>query len=177
MKILIVVDIQNDFVTGSLGTNEAKSIVPKVASKIGSYLRDNNIVVFTRDTHTSNYLETLEGRNLPVEHCIKNTHGWEIVDELQDFVKKADAVIDKPTFGSFKLLDFLEPLIEKGDVEEIELCGLCTDICVVTNALLVRTKFPEMRIALDSACCAGVTEESHKCALKTMQACQIEVNY
>ena len=177
MKILIVVDMQNDFVSGSLGTSEARSIVPKVTEKIETHLKNKNMVVFTRDTHDSNYLETFEGENLPVEHCIENTHGWEIVDELKDFVKKAEVVINKPTFGSFKLLEFLEKLIKKRDIKKIELCGLCTDICVVTNALLLRTKFPELPIVIDASCCAGVTEESHEYALKTMEACQIGVIY
>jgi nicotinamidase/pyrazinamidase len=177
MKILIVIDMQNDFVIGSLGTKQAELIVPKVAKKVASFAEDKNIVVFTRDTHDLDYLNTFEGKNLPIEHCIKGTHGWQIVDQLKVYAEKSNAIIDKPTFGSFELLDFLEPLVKKDDVEEIEICGLCTDICVVANALLLRTKFPEMPIKVDATCCAGVTEESHNCALKTMQSCQIEVVY
>ena len=175
MKALIVVDMQNDFVTGSLGAKQAELIVPKVVRKVESFLVNNDIVIFTRDAHASDYLDTLEGKELPVEHCIKGTHGWEIVDELKHFASATFVIVDKPTFGSFELLDILSPLVEKGDVETIELCGLCTDICVVSNALLLRAKFPETCIKVDAECCAGVTEGSHKAALQTMKACQIEI--
>ena len=175
MKALIVVDMQNDFVTGSLATKQAKLIIPKVVSKVESFLANDNVVIFTRDTHDSDYLDTLEGKKLPVEHCIKGTHGWEIGDELKHFAGVAYAIVDKPTFGSFALLDVLAPLVEKGELESIELCGLCTDICVVSNAILLRAKFPETCIKVDAECCAGVTDDSHKSALQTMKACQIEI--
>ena len=164
-RILIVVDMQNDFVSGSLGTAEAKSIVDNVKAKLESFDGD---VIFTRDTHNEDYLKSNEGRHLPVEHCIKGSYGWEIIDELKPYVNK---VIDKPTFGSTELIDYLKTK----NYESFELCGLCTDICVVSNALLIKANFYEADVIVDSACCAGVTVESHNAALKTMQMCQIEV--
>ena len=164
-RILIVVDMQNDFVSGSLGTAEAKSIVDNVKAKLESFDGD---VIFTRDTHNEDYLKSNEGRHLPVEHCIKGSYGWEIIDELKPYVNK---VIDKPTFGSTELIDYLKTK----NYESFELCGLCTDICVVSNALLIKANFYEAEVIVDSACCAGVTVESHNAALKTMQMCQIEV--
>lgn len=164
-RILIVVDMQNDFVSGSLGTAEAKSIVDNVRAKLESFDGD---VIFTRDTHNENYLKSNEGKHLPVEHCIKGSYGWEIIDELKPYVNK---VIDKPTFGSTELIDYLKTK----NYDSFELCGLCTDICVVSNALLIKANFYEDEVSVDSACCAGVTVESHNAALKTMQMCQIEV--
>ncbi|MDO4841702.1 MAG: isochorismatase family cysteine hydrolase [Phoenicibacter congonensis] len=175
MKALIVVDMQNDFVTDSLGSPDAQKIVPNVVQKVKDCLAAGDKVFFTRDTHTPAYLSTLEGKNLPVEHCIEGTHGWEIIDELKPFVDQSAGVIDKPTFGSYKLVDTLEPLIANDEVREIELCGLCTDICVVSNALLLRAKFYETTITVDSSCCAGVTPDSHESALNTMRSCQINV--
>ena len=175
MKALIVVDMQNDFVTGSLGSEQAEAIVPAVKQKVAEFEERGDVVVFTRDTHGNDYLDTFEGKNLPVEHCIKATEGWEIIDDLQPLVSDANAIIDKPTFGSFELLNFLEPFIESGEVQEIELCGLCTDICVVSNALLLRARFHETPIMVESSCCAGVTQESHESALQTMRSCQIQV--
>ena len=174
MKALIVVDMQNDFVTGSLGSEQAEAIVPAVKQKVAEFEERGDVVVFTRDTHGNDYLDTFEGKNLPVEHCIKATEGWEIIDDLQPLVSDANAIIDKPTFGSFELLNFLEPFIESGEVQEIELCGLCTDICVVSNALLLRARFHETPIMVESSCCAGVTQESHESALQTMRSCQIQ---
>ena len=173
MKALIVIDMQNDFVTGSLGSEQAQAIVSNVKQKVAEFGERGDVVVFTRDTHDANYLDTFEGKNLPVEHCIKGTEGWEIIDDLQPLAKEANAIIDKPTFGSFDLIDFLEPRVQKGDIQEIELCGLCTDICVVSNALLLRAKFHETPIAIDASCCAGVTQESHESALQTLRSCQI----
>ena len=164
-KILIVVDMQNDFVSGSLGTAEAKSIVDNVRAKLESFDGD---VIFTRDTHNEDYLKTNEGKHLPVEHCIKGSWGWEIIDELKPYVKK---VIDKPTFGSTELVEYLKTK----NYDSFELCGLCTDICVLSNALLIKANFYEAEVSADSACCAGVTVESHNAALKTMQMFQIEV--
>ncbi len=167
-KVLIVVDMQNDFVTGSLGTKEAEAIVGKVVEKVKKHREEGVEVLFTRDTHTEQYLETQEGKKLPVVHCVKGTEGWEIIDELKPYVEK---VYDKPTFGSVQLAH----VIAASGYEEIELVGLCTDICVVSNALLLKAALPEATLAVDGACCAGVTPESHQAALMTMKMCQIEV--
>ena len=162
-KVLVVIDMQNDFIDGALGTAEAVGIVDKVVKKIGNYPAD--CIYATRDTHGEDYLETSEGRYLPVKHCIKGTMGWEIRKEVAQTMPQA-LVIDKPTFGSEELV---QRLLEesKGEEIEIELVGLCTDICVVTNALLLKTKLPETKIKVDAACCAGVTPESHEAALLT----------
>ena len=170
-KVLVVIDMQNDFIDGALGTAEAVGIVDKVVKKIGNYPAD--CIYATRDTHGEDYLETSEGRYLPVKHCIKGTMGWEIRKEVAQAMPQA-LVIDKPTFGSEELV---QRLLEesKGEEIEIELVGLCTDICVVTNALLLKTKLPETKIKVDAACCAGVTPESHEAALLTMKMCQVEV--
>ena len=164
-EVLIVVDMQNDFIDGALGTSEAVAIVPKVVEKVRSF---PGRVIFTRDTQYENYMDTQEGRNLPVPHCIKHTEGWEISSALP----VGDALIlDKPTFGSADLgrcLLSIQPA-------RIELIGLCTDICVISNALLVKAFLPEVPVAVDAACCAGVTPESHKNALDAMRMCQIEV--
>ncbi len=170
-KILVVIDMQNDFIDGALGTAEAVGIVDKVVKKIRNYPAD--CIYATRDTHGEDYLETSEGRYLPVKHCIKGTMGWEIRKEVAQTMPQA-LVIDKPTFGSEELA---QRLLEesKGEEIEIELVGLCTDICVVTNALLLKTKLPETKIKVDAACCAGVTPESHEAALLTMKMCQVEV--
>jgi len=167
MKYLIVVDMQNDFITGSLGSSLATAIVPYVVDKVKNY---DGRTIFTKDTHSANYLKTQEGINLPVEHCIKGTDGWQICDELKPYAEK---VVDKVTFGSVDL-----PQIIKGYgeiVDEIELCGLCTDICVISNAMILKAAFPEVKISVDSKCCAGVTAESHNTALAAMKAVQIEV--
>lgn len=167
-KVLIVVDMQNDFVTGSLGTKEAENIVANVVRKAKEYRSSGAEIVFTRDTHSAQYLKTQEGKNLPIVHCVEGTKGWEIIDALQPYVEK---VFDKPTFGSVELAHY----IAAGGYTEIEVIGLCTDICVVSNALLLKAALPEVRIMTDSACCAGVTPESHEAALTTMKMCQIEV--
>jgi nicotinamidase-related amidase len=166
MKFLIVVDIQNDFISGSLGSAEAVAIVPNVVNKVKAF---DGKVIFTRDTHNTNYLSTQEGKKLPVEHCIKGTHGWEICDELLPYV---DTVIDKPTFGSVELPVLLSSL---GSVDEVTLIGLCTDICVISNAMLIKAAFPEAKVMIDSSCCAGVTPESHNNALSAMSFVQIEI--
>ncbi|MGN0169112.1 MAG: cysteine hydrolase family protein [Acetatifactor sp.] len=170
-KILVVVDMQNDFIDGALGTPEAVSIVGKVVEKIKQY--DRKCIIATRDTHESSYLETSEGKYLPVEHCIKGTPGWEIREEVALAMPEA-MIVDKPTFGSTRLVRLLQSEYENEDIE-IELVGLCTDICVVTNALLLKTALPEVKISVDGSCCAGVTPESHKAALLTMKMCQVEV--
>ena len=174
-KILIVVDMQNDFINGSLGTKEAELIVDKVVAKIKEYneYKVNNIYV-TLDTHPVNYLETSEGKKLPVEHCIRGTKGWELNERVKEVL--TDSVnIEKPTFGSYTLVDQVYSLYKHERELEIELVGLCTDICVITNALLLKAKMPEVLIKVDSSCCAGVTPESHEAALLVMKMCQIEV--
>ena len=172
-KILIVIDMQNDFIDGALGTPEAAAIVENVKAKIRSYPKEN--VFATRDTHTDLYLDTQEGRNLPVPHCIRGTQGWEIRPDIAELIFP-DHVIDKPTFGSTqlaKLMEILEHREEEGI--EIELIGLCTDICVVSNALLLKATLPETPISCDASCCAGVTLSKHEAALETMQSCQIKI--
>lgn len=170
-KILVVVDMQNDFIDGSLGTKEAQAIVPKVVEKMKEY--DHWNTYLTRDTHYENYLETQEGRNLPVEHCIQGTHGWQLNEAVALAAGKAE-IVDKPSFGSNKLAAML--MIERAKESlEIELVGLCTDICVVSNALLLKAAMPEAPITVDASCCAGVTPESHRHALETMKMCQIRV--
>ena len=171
-KILIVVDMQKDFVDGALGTAEAVAIVPKVKKKIEEF---DGEVIYTLDTHPGNYMATQEGRNLPVEHCIEGTPGHQLVPELAAFEKNAFAVFKKPTFGSIKLGEFLLELDKEVGLESVELVGLCTDICVVSNALLIKAFLPEVPIMVDPACCAGVTPESHEQALATMKMCQIQV--
>lgn len=167
MKFLIVVDMQVDFISGSLGSEQAKAIVPFVVEKVKEH---SGVTLFTRDTHESDYLSTQEGRNLPVEHCIKNTVGWEICDELKPYVQ---CVIDKPVFGSMELPKVIASY--GVDVEEIELCGLCTDICVISNAIILKSAFPEAKIIVDAKSSAGVSRESHLNALSAMRAVQIEI--
>lgn len=170
-KILVVVDMQNDFIDGTLGTAEAAAIVPHVVEKMGEY--DPWNIYLTRDTHYENYLETQEGRNLPVKHCIQGTHGWQLRDEVAAAAGNA-TIIDKPTFGSNRLAGLL--MVERAQEGlEIEVVGLCTDICVVSNALLLKAAMPEVPITVDAGCCAGVTPEKHKAALETMKSCQIRV--
>ena len=167
MKYLIVVDMQNDFILGSLGSEHAKSIVNNVVNLVKNF---NGEVIFTRDTHFENYLNTQEGKNLPVVHCIKNTEGWQICNELLPYVK---TIIDKPTFGSLELPNLLKSF--NTPIEKIELCGLCTDICVISNAMILKAAFLETPIAIHSTCCAGVTNKSHQTALNAMKAVQIEI--
>ncbi len=171
-KFLIVVDMQKDFVDGALGTKEAVAIVPHVVDKIKNF--DGEIIV-TYDTHFEDYMETSEGRNLPVMHCIKDTEGWMLNKDVASALEGKDFTeIEKITFGSIDLPDFIE---EKTDGENFsaELVGLCTDICVVSNALVLKANFPEAEISVDSSCCAGVTPETHSSALTTMKMCQINV--
>ena len=168
MKILIVVDMQNDFIDGSLGTREAVAIVPHVIEKIKEYEENGDSIIYTKDTHFENYLNTSEGRNLPVEHCIKGPVGHDIP---ADILRDHTAVFEKPTFGSTQLVDYLHTV----EFDEVELVGLCTDICVISNALLIKAHFPEKVIAVDSSCCAGVTPDTHSAALTTMRMCQIKV--
>ena len=167
MKYLIVVDMQVDFISGSLGSELAVAIVPNVLEKVKEF---DGKVIFTRDTHFDDYMNTQEGKKLPVPHCIKDSEGWQICDELKPYV---DIVVDKLTFGSIELPKLLEGFGEP--IERIELCGLCTDICVISNAMVLKAAFPEVPIRVDSACSAGVTVESHNTALNAMRAVQIEV--
>ena len=167
MKYLIVVDMQVDFITGALGSSQAQAIVPAVVKKVQNY---GGKVLFTRDTHFDNYMSTQEGQNLPVPHCIQNTEGWQICSELAPYAK---TVLDKVTFGSIRLPQILTDFGE--EVEEIELCGLCTDICVISNAMVLKAAFPEAKIIVDGSCCAGVSTESHLTALNAMKAVQIQV--
>ena len=169
-QILIVVDMQNDFITGALGSEEAKQIVGNVVEVVKSHKGD---IYFTRDTHGKNYLETQEGKNLPVEHCIKGTDGWEICPELQEFAQNA-VVIDKPTFGSMELAEKIKKETEKNEIESITLVGLCTDICVISNAMIIKAALPEVPVQVIENCCAGVSTESHKNALEAMKMCQIK---
>lgn len=166
MKTLVVVDMQKDFIDGSLGTKEAVLIVPSVARKIEEYRANGDQIIFTRDTHQKNYLETQEGKKLPVEHCIEGTDGWQIAKELE--VRPEDLIINKITFGYV-----WDKNLIKGS--EIELVGLCTDICVISNALGLKSVLPETPISVDASCCAGVTPQSHANALEAMKMCQIEV--
>ena len=172
MKVLVVVDMQNDFIDGALGTNEAQAIVDNVKAKIDEYANVHGQVIFTRDTHGSNYMETQEGTKLPVPHCIEGTEGWEIREELR--VENC-VIIDKPTFGSYELIDTLREIDEETPIESIELVGLCTDICVISNAMMVKAAFLEIPVKVDSTCCAGVSPQSHDNALNAMEMCQIEV--
>ena len=170
MRILVVVDMQNDFIDGVLGTGEALAIVPEVRKKIEGF---EGKVIFTRDTHDEGYMDTQEGRNLPVPHCIKDTHGWQIRDELEEL--RDTEPLDKPSFGSLELPERIDALSDGEEIEEIVLIGLCTDICVISNAMIIKAAFPEVPVTVDSRCCAGVTPESHENALKAMSACQIRV--
>ncbi len=173
MKVLIVIDMQNDFIDGALGTKEAVAIVPAVEKKIRDF---RGKVIFTYDTHQKEYLNTQEGRNLPVCHCIEGTEGWELPKNLEELKREKQAdVYKKPTFGSKELAENLLELSKKEKIDSIELVGLCTDICVVSNALLIKAFLPEVEITVDASCCAGVTPEKHAAALETMKSCQIGV--
>jgi nicotinamidase-related amidase len=169
-KVIIVVDMQDDFVDGSLGTKEAQAMLPHLVQKLARAQKSHNVdLVFTMDTHNEDYLQSSEGKKLPVEHCIKGTQGWKIVPQLQAFKEVATAVVEKPTFGSIELPGLV------ANYDEIELVGLCTDICVISNALLLKAFYPEKKISVDPSCCAGVTPESHENALSAMKMCQIDI--
>lgn len=168
--ILIVVDMQNDFITGALGTAEAERIVPRAAAVVRDF---RGRVLFTRDTHGEDYLKTQEGKKLPVPHCIRGTEGWQICPELAPFCKEEP--IDKETFGSSELGRILTELNRECPVKSVTLIGLCTDICVISNALLAKAFLKEAEIVVDASACAGVTPESHKTALAAMKMCQIQI--
>ena len=163
-KLLIVVDMQTDFVDGALGTPEAVAILPAVKARIDAYAAAGHEILYTRDTHEENYLDTPEGKKLPVKHCIRGTRGWQIAEGLY---REGCRIIDKPNFGW--------PHWQEEALEDVELIGLCTDICVVSNALIIKATFPEAAVKVNSACCAGVTPESHTAALMTMKMCQIDI--
>lgn len=167
---LIVVDMQKDFIDGALGTREAEAIVAKVRDKAEHF---KGKVIFTRDTHQPDYLQTQEGKNLPVPHCIRGTAGWQIDAGLPE--AEAFAVIDKPSFGSVELGELLRDEYQREPIGRVTLVGLCTDICVISNALLVKAFLPETEIVVDASCCAGVTPESHQRALQAMKGCQIRI--
>ena len=169
MKLLVVIDMQNDFVTGVLGTKEAQEILPLVTEKIAQAQR----VIYTLDTHGEDYLSTQEGRKLPVVHCVKGTWGHALADGL--LVKDGSEKIEKPTFGSVTLGETVRGMLERGEIDSVELIGVCTDICVISNAMLLKAYCPELPVLVDASCCAGVTPQSHETALNAMQACQIAI--
>lgn len=175
-KVLIVVDVQNDFVYGSLGTLEAQAVVPNIVKKVEEYRSKEDVIIFTKDLHYDNYLETAEGKKLPVPHCIAGTAGYDIIPELN-----ADSVVNKQiyakeTFGyPWDHAAWLGWLRDAKPVYEVEIIGVCTDICVVTNALVLKTYYPDIDITVDASCCAGTTPDKHKAALDVMESCQINV--
>ena len=172
-KLLIVIDMQNDFIEGSLGSNEAVKIVDDVCNEINNF--DGNII-FTKDTHQDDYLETQEGKNLPIKHCIKGTEGWNFNPKIELLRKEKNIIVfEKNSFASCDIIEYIDSLSIKENIEYIELIGLCTDICVISNALLIKAFFPEIVIKVNSKCCAGVTSESHNNAINTMKMCQIQI--
>lgn len=170
-KYLLVVDVQNDFVTGSLGSEDAQAVLENICRKVESF---DGVVLFTRDTHKTDYLNTQEGKYLPVEHCIEGTKGWELVKRLNTFARDHDCVIyDKPSFGNMYLGTDIKSLYKLKAIESIEVIGLDTDICVISNALLIKTFVPELPVYVDPSCCAGSTRERHNEAIDVMKSCQI----
>ena len=171
-NVLAVIDMQNDFIDGALGTKEAQAIVGNVVDCIKKYASEGAQVVYTRDTHFDNYMETQEGKNLPVPHCIKGTEGWEIREELKALPNDDTRIFDKLTFGSVELAEYLKGI---EGLESVTLIGLCTDICVISNAMVIKANLPEVQIKVVESCCAGVTPQSHRNALEAMKMCQIAV--
>ena len=178
MKVLVVVDMQKDFVDGALGSPEARAIVPNVAAKVKEYAEmENGLVVYTRDTHFANYMDTREGRYLPVPHCIFETEGWEIVPEVLND-QAAVAIFDKTSFGYSQIAEDIAYVVNgelDQEIDSIEVCGVCTSICVISNALILKSVFTDIPLIVDSKCCACVSKESHEAALAVMKMCQIEV--
>lgn len=173
MNALVIVDVQNDFITGSLGTMEAQDMLPRLIKKARGF---DGIVFMTRDTHGPDYLQTQEGRMLPVLHCIKDTEGWQFPPELDVLRESRNAVVyEKPCFGSSRLVEELVQLYTAGTLESVELAGFCTDICVISNALMIKAALPELPVYADAACCAGVTPQKHEAALDVMESCQVIV--
>jgi len=185
MNTLVIVDMQNDFIDGSLGSPEAQAIVPRVVEKLNNIDMTDTLVLFTKDTHYDDYLDTFEGKMLPVKHCIENTPGWSINKEISSVVDNREGALTyssktikhsriyKNTFGSDDLRDFF--VKHKDEIDEIEFAGLCTDICVISNVLMARQEMPDKVITVDASCCAGVTPEKHRAALEVMKSCQINV--
>lgn len=170
---LVIVDMQNDFIDGALGTPEAVAIVDGVVERARTF---DGTIVFTRDTHGADYASTQEGRNLPVPHCIRGTQGWELADALEELRAARDApVFDKPSFGSLDLARWLVDQNAAASIDSIELCGLCTDICVVSNALTIKAHLPEVPLSVNPALCAGVTPAAHNAAIATMASCQVQI--
>ena len=169
MKILAVIDMQKDFIDGALGTKEAVQIVDVVEKKADEFLNAGDLVIYTRDTHQSSYLETQEGKNLPVVHCVEGTEGWQIHEKVY---KEGCPIIDKPSFGSLELAEWVAA---REDVDEIVVVGLCTDICVISNVMILKARLPEILISVAADCCAGVTPQSHQNALEAMKMCQVNI--
>ena len=169
-RAIIVVDMQNDFVFGELSTDEAREIIPRLVDKLEEVVREKSAdLIFTQDTHKDDYLSTQEGRNLPIVHCIKNTEGWEIISDLKRFTPYAKAVIEKKTFGSTRLPSLIKPY------REVIFMGVCTDICIISNAMLVKSFYPELLVSVDAGCCAGTSPENHATALTAMKNCQCKI--
>ena len=174
-RFLILVDLQNDFVDGALGTAEAQAMLPRAVEMIRDKKQEGYTLIATLDTHGENYMESAEGKKLPVVHCVRGSAGWELNDQVRDAARGC-VLLEKPTFGSVRLPELIRAQTCGDDELVIELIGLCTDICVVSNALLLKAHFPEAAICVHSACCAGVTPEKHAAALETMRSCQIDVD-
>lgn len=171
--VLVIVDVQNDFVNGALGTREAEEVLPSILEKVRDF---TGRVIATRDTHSDDYLETQEGERLPVVHCLKGSEGWGFPDELDSLIREREAAIyEKSTFGSPALARDLRDFFDRGEIRSVEIIGICTDICVVSNALLIKAESPELPLTVDARCCAGVTPEKHGAALDVLESCQVEV--
>lgn len=171
-EFLVVIDMQNDFISGSLKNDSAMAIVPAVKKRIEEF---EGKILFTRDTHCEDYLDTLEGRNLPVEHCIKGSSGWEIIDELKPYAEKSACIYDKRTFGSLRLAQDMRAINEIDSITSIEIIGVCTDICVISNAMLIKAAMPDVPVRVRRECCAGTSDAAHENALNAMKGCQIEI--
>ncbi len=171
MKVLVVIDMQKDFTYGALRNEDAIAIIPEVAKKIRSF---DGEVIFTLDTHSPDYMNTQEGKKLPIIHCVADTEGWELVDELKPLAE-GKKIVTKPTFGSIDLACMLADLDEEEPIDEVTFIGICTDICVISNAMIVKAALPEVPLKVEARLCAGVTKESHKTALDAMAGCQIEI--
>ena len=174
-KILVAVDLQKDFIDGALGTAEAEAIIPAAAERIREAREAGADIFATLDTHEADYMQTQEGKRLPVPHCIRGTDGWQLHPMIREALGANCTMVEKPTFGSVRLPELIRERIGQGNDATIELLGLCTDICVVSNALLLKAAFPEAIIRVSSTCCAGVTPEKHRAALETMASCQIDI--
>ena len=173
MRYLIIIDVQNDFVSGSLGTAEARQMLPALLKKASEF---EGKIIMTKDTHGDDYPDTQEGKKLPVPHCVKGTAGWEFPEALEKIQKEKQAkVYEKSCFGSRELAEDIRRLYEEGKIDSVELTGLCTDICVVSNALLIKAAAPELPVSVDASCCAGVTPQKHEGALEVMESCQVTI--